>query len=177
MNKKFKLIIFLILILSFGAIMPTYADFNEHFNLGQNYLAQYKYSGAISEFQKALKTNPYDNSARIGLINSYLARGTDLANNRHKYKIAAEDFKSAMFYLKYYVNDDIVEKSSSSIDAVEKNLNLCEKRARVKNNSDNHYLMAEKLYKNKNYSAAAYEYEQIIDNQREKKLKILNLKT
>ena len=54
----------------------AHADFKEHFELGQSYMMQYQYPSAINEFRNALRINYLDNSARIGLINAYLARAT-----------------------------------------------------------------------------------------------------
>lgn len=177
MKKNFKFIFLILFVIGLSTIMPAYADFNEHFNLGQNYIAQQQYSSAIMEFQKALKIDPYNDFARIELINSYLASGTDLANNKYEYQAAADDYKSAIFYLKYYVNNDIAKNWSDSIRATKKKLSFCEKRAKVKNNSENHYLMADKLYKNKNYSAAAYEYEQIINKKKYKREALFKIST
>ena len=47
---------------------PAFAGFKEHFDLAQEYLANYQYSSAITEFKNALKINYLDNSARIGLV-------------------------------------------------------------------------------------------------------------
>ena len=49
-----------------GLAMPAFADFKEHFDLGQQYLSNYQYSGAVTEFKSALRINYLDNSARIG---------------------------------------------------------------------------------------------------------------
>ena len=97
------------------------ADFREHFDLGQNYLANYQYSGAITEFRSALRINYLDNSARIGLVNSYLARGTYYANSQNDYDRAANDFRSALFYLKYYPDDKEVNDSATAIAVVKQN--------------------------------------------------------
>ena len=79
MNKTLKNLakLYLLLCLLNGA---AYADFKEHYDLGQTYMSQYRYSGAIEEFKSALRINYLDNSARIGLINAHLARGTEYAN-------------------------------------------------------------------------------------------------
>ena len=50
----------------------AFADFKEHYDLGQSYMSQYQYSGAITEFKSALRINYLDNSARIGLINAII---------------------------------------------------------------------------------------------------------
>ena len=64
--------------------LPAFAGFKEHFDLGQQYLSNFQYSGAVTEFKSALRINYLDNSARIGLINSYLARGMYYANTEKK---------------------------------------------------------------------------------------------
>ena len=83
-------------------VTPCFAGFKEHFDLGQQYLSNYQYSGAITEFKSALRINYLDNSARIGLINSYIARGTYYANTDKDYAKAADDYRAALFYLVYY---------------------------------------------------------------------------
>ena len=83
-------------------IQPIYAAsagaFIQHFDAAQSYLEQGQYSSAIVEFRKAMRINYLDNSARIGLINSYLARATYYANQEQSYDKAANDFRSALFY-------------------------------------------------------------------------------
>ena len=69
--------------------------FGEHYEAAQNYLMQNQYSSSIVEFRKALRINFLDNSARIGLINAYLARATYYANQDKNYEKAANDFRSA----------------------------------------------------------------------------------
>ena len=78
------------------------AMFAQYYDAGQNYLAQGQYSSAILEFRKALGINYLDNSARIGLINSFLARATYYANQEKNYDKSANDFRSALFYLKIF---------------------------------------------------------------------------
>ena len=104
---------------------PAFADFKEHFDLGQQYLANYQYSGAVTEFKNALRINYLDNSARIGLINSYLARGTYYANNEKNWEKAADDYRSALFYMQYYPNENQVKNSAQGITPVTNNLNKC----------------------------------------------------
>src|SRR5574344_1652351 len=92
------------------------ADFAEHYNLAQDYLSQYQYSSAITEFRKALRINYLDNSARIGLVNAYLARGTYFANKDRNWASAANDYRAALFYLKYYPsNSSDVQNSAGAI--------------------------------------------------------------
>ena len=102
---------------------PVWAGFKEHYDLAQEYLANYQYSSAITEFKNALKINYLDNSARIGLVNSYLARGTYYANNEKAYAKAADDYRSAMFYLTIYPNEESsVRNSAHAIEQVNNSL-------------------------------------------------------
>ena len=87
--------------------------FAQHYDAAQTYLEQGQYSSAIDSFRKALRINFLDNSARIGLINSYLARATYYANQEKNYEKSANDFRSALFYLKIYpTKDQTVQKLS-----------------------------------------------------------------
>src|SRR5574344_1258282 len=101
------------------------ADFADSFNAGQHYLSDYQYSSAILEFKKALRINYLDNSARIGLVNSYLARGTYFANTEKNWNSAANDFRAALFYLRYYPSAQDAQNSMQSISTASQNLNQC----------------------------------------------------
>ena len=59
---------------------------NDFYEQGMRYMNSYQYSSAITEFKNALRINYMDNSARIGLINAYIARATYSANAEKKYQ-------------------------------------------------------------------------------------------
>ena len=136
----------------------AFADFKEHFDLGQSYLSQYQYSGAISEFKSALRINYLDKSARIGLVNSYLARGTDYANKSKDWAKAADDYRSALFYLKYYPEDRDARNSAQAIDQIISNLDRCLTEIGYDRSPQNRFDTAKKLRAQGNFSAAAYEF-------------------
>ena len=159
MNKTLSGIIKAALLTSFINVAAM-ADFREHFDLGQNYLSQYQYSGAITEFKSALRINYLDTSARIGLINSYLARGAEYANKDRAWKKAANDYRSALFYLKMYPNEEAVRNSSNVISQVASNLNRCLDEINYNRDSQNRYDVAKKLRAEGNFPAAAYEFSQ-----------------
>ena len=150
---KISLALFL---LNSGAL----ADFREHFDMGQSYLSQYQYSGAITEFKSALRINYMDTSARIGLVNSFLARGTEYANKDKAYGKAADDFRSALFYLMYYPNAEAVRNSSQAINQVTNNLEKCLEAINFDQSSQNRFNTAKKLRAEGNFAAAAYEFQQ-----------------
>ena len=175
MKIKVKFIIFLFCIIGFNLIISVYAGYQEHYTLAQQHFFNARYSSAIDEFRKALLVNPYDNSARIGLINSYVARGSYKANYDHNYREAADDFKSAIFYLKYYVDKDIVANSFSSISSTENSLHFCEKQYGASSSAEAHYKLAEELNAVGNFSASMYEYEQIVNNEKYRKTALLRI--
>lgn len=136
------------------------ADFREHFDLGQNYLTQYQYSGAITEFKSALRINYLDTSARIGLINSYLARGAEYANSGRNWEKAANDYRSALFYLTYYPPNGA--NPSSKTAQIEKNLDVCLDAMDYDISPQNRFNTAKKLRAEGNFPAAAYEFNQAL---------------
>ncbi len=138
----------------------AFADFKEHFDLAQSYMTQYQYSGAITEFKNALRINYLDSSARIGLINAYIARGTEYANKDKAWAKAADDFRSALFYLSYYPAQNHINNSASSIDKIEANLDRCLEYMNFDNSPEARYSTAKKLRAEGNFPAAAYEFNQ-----------------
>ena len=68
---------------SVGAASPN--AFIQHYDAAQDFLTQGQYSSAIVEFRKSLRINYMDNSARVGLINSYVARATYYSNQERNY--------------------------------------------------------------------------------------------
>ena len=144
--------------------LPAFAGFKEHFDLGQQYLSNYQYSGAITEFKSALRINYLDNSARIGLINSYLARGTYYANTEKNYEKAADDYRAALFYLVYYPNANQVKNSSQAIVQVTSNLNQCLNSSNFNTSAQNRFNKAKQLRAEGNFAAAGYEFNQTLSD-------------
>ena len=164
MRKKLLGLICLLTITYGASQINSFAsvqDFMQFYNTAQTSLEQGQYSSAIDNFRKALKINYLDNSARIGLINSYLARATYYANQEKNYEKSANDFRSALFYLKIYPTDDQkVQNSSAMIASANENLNQCLKITSFDKTASARYKKAEELRAMGNYSAAAYEFSQ-----------------
>lgn len=136
------------------------ADFAEHYNAAQQYLSQYQYSSAIDEFKKALRINYLDNSARIGLVNSYLARGTYLANKDRNWEGAANDYRAALFYLRYYAPNQEVQNSMQVISNSNQNLNQCLEMAKFDTSAESRFNKAKDLRLNGLFAEAGYEFAQ-----------------
>jgi tetratricopeptide (TPR) repeat protein len=134
--------------------------FAQHYDAAQAYLNQGQYSSAVVEFRKALKINYLDNSARIGLINSYLARATYYANQEKNYDKAANDFRSALFYLKMYPDkEQTIQNSATMVTSANENLNQCLKVLSFDKTASSRYKKAEELRALGNFSAAAFEFQ------------------
>ena len=139
--------------------------FEEHYNAGQNYLMQNQYSSSIVEFRKALRINYMDNSARVGLINAYLARASYYANQEKNYDKSANDFRSALFYLKMYPEkEQAIQNSIGMISSATSNLNQCLKVTGFDTMPSARYKRAEELRAIGNFSAAAYEFSKAAEN-------------
>jgi len=142
--------------------LPVNADFKEHYELGHKYLLNFQYSGAITEFKSALRINYKDNSARIGLINAYLSRGAYFANTDKNYAKAANDYRSALFYLKYYPDEQAVQNSAQGIVQATSNLNRCLNVIHFDTSAKNRFQTAKTLRANGDFAAAGYEFNQAL---------------
>ena len=165
MNKKIIISAILVGVMNF--ITPSVfgsEGYYEHYSKAQQCYFNAQYSTAIDEYKQALAKRNGDNSARIGLINSYLARGTYFANYESNYKDAANDFRSALYYLKYYVENDVAMNSLNSISSATRSLKYCEKQYGADTSAEGHYKTACLLDGLGNYPAAIYEYEQVVNN-------------
>lgn len=161
-------IISFIISLSFTCLKAN-ADFAEHYNAAQQYLSQYQYSSAVLEFRKALRINYLDNSARIGLVNAYLARGTYFANKDKDWENAANDYRAALFYLKYYPSPQDVQNSAQAIANATENLSQCLAVQKFNTSSQSRYQKAKDLRGEGNFPEAAYEFAQALNDSSIKK--------
>ncbi len=149
------------------SVFAASGAFAEHYNSAQNFLMQNQYSSAIVEFRKAMRINYLDNSARIGIINSYLARAAYYANTEKDYDRAANDFRSALFYLKMYPdNEQDIQNSIGMIQSANGNLNQCLKVMGFDTTPGARFKKAEELRASANFSAASYEFSKAAESER-----------
>ena len=151
-------IILLVVLIVMACNSAMADDFKTYYDNAQNFLNSSQYTNAITEFKKALRINYMDNSARIGLINSYLARGAYYANTNNDYEKAANDFRSALFYLKIYPEDKDVAISAGAIQTTTDNLENCIQALNQSKAPQERYNRAVFLRKSGDLPAAAYEF-------------------
>lgn len=159
--KKLLSTIFCLLIFASAAK----ADFAQYYDAAQQELANFQYSSAISDFRKALRINYMDESARVGLVNAYLARGTYFANKDKNWDSAANDFRAALFYLKYYPqsNQD-VQNAVQSIENASGNLDQCFNILKYDTSAKHRFAVAKELRLQGLFPEAGYEFAQTLSD-------------
>ena len=162
--NKLKRITFSIVFCLLISCPAAKADFAEHYDMAQQYLAQYQYSSAIVEFRKALRINYLDDSARIGLTNAYLARGTYFANKDKNWESAANDYRAALFYLKYYPSAQDVQNSAQAIANATDNLNQCLLMEKFNTSAKSRYDKGSDLRLQGFFPEAGYEFAQSLSD-------------
>lgn len=141
------------------------ADFAQYYDAAQKELANFQYSSAISDFKKALRINYMDESARVGLVNAYMARATYFANNDKNWDASANDFRAALFYLKYYPqsNQD-VQNSTQAIENATDNLNKCLNIIKFDASAKNRFAKGKELRLQGLFPEAGYEFAQAVSD-------------
>ncbi len=164
-----------ICLLSVLGIMPCLADDvysdddyvdNAYYQQGLQYLQSFQYTSAINEFKKALRENPADPSAKIGITNAYISRAAYYNNKSQEYQKAVNDLRSALFYMKYYdgMNNDY--NSSVAISSAQQNLDNLFSALKIDTSTKAKLTAAKTLRAQGEFAASAYELFQIInDNQ------------
>ncbi len=118
MNKRiYTLVLALVLLSANVGYCDTPEDIKErytiYYNNGVSFYKEKHYSDAIREFKKVLRYVPYDNNVKNALYTAYIARGEYFLNTEKQPKKAMNDFKSALFYMQYW-NDN-----NSDVDKTE----------------------------------------------------------
>ena len=129
-----------------------------YYTSGVQYLKSHQYTNAITELKKALRENPNDTSARIQLINAYLARAAYFNNQAKQYNKSANDLRSGLFYMKYYSTSPIDTAMMSNIQATENNLNIVMSSVDSDNSPKARFERGKTLRSQGEFAAAAIEY-------------------
>ncbi len=142
---------------------------------GTQYLNSDQYSKAIGEFKKALRENPADNSSRIQIINAYHARAAYYNNKVQDFKSAANDLRSALFYMKYYDVTPVDSQTLKNIQITEGNLENVLSSMNFDNSPKGRYAAAKQLRSQGEFAASVTEYMYAITDPKYKKESFLAL--
>lgn len=131
-----------------------------YYNNGQEFLKKNQYSEAITEFRKALRENPSDKSSRIQLVNAYLARAQYHNNKAFDYNKAANDLRSAVFYMKYYNDEPVDAQYITDLNNIEESLDNVLYAIKADQTPKGHYMMGKSLRAQGEFAAAVTEFQQ-----------------
>ena len=136
MKKRIIVVLSLFLFLTFN--YKTLADvsqadiqrYSAYYTNGVQYLNNNQYSSAILEFKKVLRFLPYDTTTQTSIANAYYARAQYYKQQTREFKKALTDYKSALFYAKYWKNEQnqtlnqLANNAQREINDLEKKLNV-----------------------------------------------------
>ena len=119
--------------------------YSAYYSNGMEYLKNQQYSSAISEFKKVLRFSPYDETTQSALSGAYLARAQYYRETTKELKKALNDYKSALFYAKYWKSNGQISSTLASLastaqketDSIEKRLNVAQNSASRLQNAKN----------------------------------------
>lgn len=135
------------------------SNLSAYYTNGVAFLKTHQYTNAITEFRKALRENPQEKSSRIQLVNAYLARAQYYNNKAADYNKAANDLRSAIFYMKYYEYAPADAQYLSDVQAMENNLENVLYSMQADQTPKGHFMMAKSLRAQGEFAAAAVEFQ------------------
>lgn len=146
-----------------------------YYNNGLSLMKEHKYTEAINEFRKALRENTEDKSSRIQLVNAYLARAQYFNNKAMDYNKAANDLRSAIFYMKYYNNAPQEAQYAADINTMERNLDTVLYAINADQTPKGRYTMGKSLRAQRELAAAATEFQKSQTDTTYRKSSLANL--
>lgn len=155
---KKLLILFMCIIFANCVVLADESTFTTHFNAAEEFYRTANYTKAIAEYQKALRINHLDNSTIIGIANSHLARGNYFATIIKDLDRAANDYRSALFYLEIYPDNKNLQATAETIQGATDILEEYFQATNYDKSPYSRYKTADKIRNLNEYAAAVYEY-------------------
>ncbi len=131
MNNRHKIILFICIFtlftLSSSAIAQSYVQDQyeniDYYELGMSSIKNREYTKAIDYLKKALAKEPNNTSIRNNLAVALTSRGTYYYNQGIDLEKAANDYRSAIYYLQYFGKYDNSDTITQNINIAHQNLN------------------------------------------------------
>ena len=188
MKKRVIATLFLVILIGLGAdakgrhlniAYQPYSDYQNnvsvYYTQGVKLMDSHQYTDAISEFKKALRENVADKSSRIQLINSYILRAQYYNNQVKDYNKAANDLRSAIFYMKYYENTPVEQQYAHNLQTMEHNLDNILYAINADQTPKGRYAMGKSLRAQGEFAAAAVEFQEAIFDKGYRKSSLANI--
>ncbi len=131
---------------------------SQYYTSGLEYMKTNQHTNAIAEFRKALRENPQDKSSRIQLVNAYLLRAQYYNNKAADYNKAANDLRSAIFYMKYYECAPVDAQYIQDVQHMEENLDNILYAMKSDQSAKGHFVVGKSLRAQGEFAAAAVEF-------------------
>lgn len=169
--KKILSFLVIVLLLQNTNLAATVYDDNyqedPNYIKGMEYMESGQYASAINEFKKAVRTNPTDDSALIGLSNAYNMRAKYYIDSLKDADKAISDIKSALFFNRYF-RETSSSQSMQALVQMEKNLRMLEMAKKIAFTPDEIAQNAKKERTKGEFAAAAYDYFRLINDNKYK---------
>ncbi|MCQ2957489.1 MAG: tetratricopeptide repeat protein, partial [Candidatus Gastranaerophilales bacterium] len=130
----------------------------DYYDVGMSNLQNRKYTEAIDSFKKALSKDPKHTSARNNLAVAYTSRGNYFYNQGINLENAANDYRSAIYYLKYYDKSSNTNTMNENIDIVLKNFDSVLLSQKFSTAPQNRLKKAKELRGKGEFEASVIEY-------------------
>ncbi|MGD9579844.1 MAG: tetratricopeptide repeat protein [Vampirovibrionia bacterium] len=136
------------------------ANYAKYYDMGIQYYNNSQFSNAIEQFTQALKLAPLNSAIRNNLAVSYISRGTYFHNKLANYNSAADNYRDAIYYLKYDAPGESKPSpnASGNLDIALKNLENAELNLGHTSNQSFHFNKAKELRAKGEFKAAIVEY-------------------
>lgn len=164
--NKFLATTIVAMLIGTPVIAETYDDAPPSYycSQGQNFYKSSQYSSAIKAFRTALRENPNDASARIGLINSFVSRAEYYNNTEKNPKKALTDLKSAAFYFACFNGKPAKTGYNQAYMAAVSNLNTLEHSLNADITGSGLVKSGQNLRVQGEFAAAGYDFYRAIED-------------
>lgn len=136
------------------------ADYAKYYDKGIEYYNQSEYSKAIEQFTQALKMGPTNSAVRNNLAVSHISRGTYFHNTLKNYDSAAENYRDAIYYLKYDAPEGTPDSpnAAGNYDIALKNLKNAQLGLGITDSPTYHFKKGQELRAKGMFRGAIVEY-------------------
>lgn len=148
---------------------------SEYYTNGMKYVANRDYTQAINEFKKVLRETPNNKKARLQLVSAYALRAENTYADTSDYNKSANDYRCAIFYLKYYNDEPVPAEHAGTLEVLERNLSNILSAIHADQTAKGHYLMGKSLRAQAQFAAAAVEFQNAKNDAEYKKSSLKNL--
>lgn len=130
----------------------------DYYELGMNSIENREFTKAIDYLKKALNKDPQNPYIRNNLAVALTSRGTYLYNQKIDLEKAANDYRSAIFYLQHYGKSQNTDTINENINIAHQNLTSVLKSANISTDAANRLKKAKELRGKGELAAAFVEY-------------------